>query len=79
MATPYIDRPNVISRYKDKRYARQLLLFGKDCDVDATSRSNGRTMFDGDMLIQGDLLVSHLRASPYTFRAHPRTIVADST
>lgn len=58
MKLPYIDRPNVISRYRDKRYARQLMLFGKDCDVDATSRSNGRYMHDGDMLLQGDLLVS---------------------
>jgi hypothetical protein len=57
MKTPYIDRPNVISRYKDKRYARQFMLFGKDCDVDAASRSNGRFMYDGDMLLQGDLLV----------------------
>lgn len=57
MKTPYIDRTNVISRYKDKKHARQLLLFGKDCDVDAASRSNGRYMYDGDMLIQGDLLV----------------------
>lgn len=59
MKTPYVDRPNVISRYKDKRYARQLMLFGKDCDVDAASRSNGRYMYDGDMLLQGDLLVGH--------------------
>lgn len=64
MATPYIDRANVISRYKDKKYARQLMLFGKDCDVDAASRSNGRYMFDGDLLIQGDLIVSPTRHSP---------------
>jgi actin-related protein 5 len=58
MSDPYVDRPNVISRYKEKKFGRQYMLFGKDCDVDAASRSSGRTMFDGDLLIQGDLLVS---------------------
>jgi actin-related protein 5 len=58
MSTPYVDRPNVIARYKEKKFGRQYMLFGKDADVDAMSRSSGRTMFDGDLLIQGDLLVS---------------------
>lgn len=63
MAEPYVDRPNVIARYKEKKFGRQYMLFGKDCDVDAASRSSGRTMFDGDLLIQGDLLVSGAETS----------------
>lgn len=58
MSEPYVDRPNVIARYKEKKFGRQYMLFGKDGDVDAMSRSSQRTMYDGDLLIQGDLLVS---------------------
>jgi len=58
MSDPYVDRPNVIARYKEKKFGRQYMLFGKDGDVDAMSRSSQRTMYDGDLLIQGDLLVS---------------------
>lgn len=57
MAEPYIDRTNIISRYKERKHGRNIMLFGKDCDADANSRSNARMMFDGDLLIQGDLLV----------------------
>jgi len=34
------------------------MLFGKDTEADANARANVRQMFDGDMLIHGDLLVS---------------------
>jgi hypothetical protein len=58
MAEPYIDRTNVVARYKERKFGRNTLLFGRDCEADANSRSNMRQMFDGDMLIQSDLLVS---------------------
>jgi actin-related protein 5 len=58
MPEPYIDRPNVISRYKERKLGRTNLLFGRDCEADANSRSNARTMFDGDLLVHGELLVS---------------------
>ena len=58
MSTPYIDRLNTISRYKERKLGRNLLLFGRDVEVDANSRSNARQMFDGDLLVQPDLLVS---------------------
>ncbi|WOO86060.1 Actin-like protein arp5 [Vanrija pseudolonga] len=64
MDTPYIDRPNIVSRYRDRKLLRNTLLFGNDVEVDANSRSNGRCMFDGDMLIHGDLMESAL---DYTF------------
>jgi actin-related protein 5 len=57
MSDPYIDRPNMVSRYKEKKFGRQYMLFGKDGDVDAMSRSSQRAMFDGDLLIQADILV----------------------
>ena len=58
MSTPYIDRPNIVSRYKERKQNRNVLLFGNDTDADASSRANVRGMFDGDLLIHGDILVS---------------------
>lgn len=58
MDSPYIDRPNIVSRYRERKLGRNTLLFGNDVEVDANSRSQSRTMFDGDMLIHGDLMVS---------------------
>jgi len=58
MSDPYIDRPNMVSRYKEKKFGRQYMLFGKDGDVDAMSRSSQKAMFEGDLLIQADILVS---------------------
>lgn len=57
-STPYIDRINMVSRYKERKFGKNVLLFGGDTDADANSRSNARSMFDGDLLIQGDMLVS---------------------
>jgi len=57
MSDPYIDRPNMVSRYKEKKFGRQYMLFGKDGDVDAMSRSSQKAMFEGDLLIQADILV----------------------
>ncbi|WVR03473.1 hypothetical protein IAU60_000464 [Kwoniella sp. DSM 27419] len=64
MSTPYIDRPNLIARYKDRKQAKNILLFGRDTEVDANSRSNARQMFDGDLLIHADMLECAL---DYTF------------
>lgn len=57
MSTPYIDNPNVIARYRERKVGKNMLLFGNYVDADANSRSNTRNMFDGDLLIHGDLLV----------------------
>lgn len=57
MSTPYIDSPNVIARYRERKIGKNMLLFGNYVDADANSRSNTRNMFDGDLLIHGDLLV----------------------
>ena len=58
MSTPYVDSPNVIARYRERKIGKNMLLFGNYVDADANSRSNTRNMFDGDLLIHGDLLVS---------------------
>ncbi|WVN87297.1 uncharacterized protein L203_102475 [Cryptococcus depauperatus CBS 7841] len=53
---PHIDRLNVVSRYKERKFGKGVLLFGSDVEADANSRANARSMYDGDLLIQGDLL-----------------------
>lgn len=58
MAEPWIDRANMIARYRDKKYGRQVLLFGKDVETDSGAKGNIRQMFDGDLLVQQDILVS---------------------
>ena len=37
------------------------MLFGRDTEADANSRASARSMFDGDLLIHGDLLVCQPR------------------
>ncbi|KAK8845440.1 hypothetical protein IAR55_006153 [Kwoniella newhampshirensis] len=63
-ASPYIDRTNLIARYKDRKHGNNVLVFGQDVEADSNSRSNARTMFDGDLLTQADLLECAL---DYTF------------
>ena len=57
MSEPYIDRPNSIARYKDKKSGRQVMLMGNDVEADSASKTNIRQMFDGDLLVHQDLLV----------------------
>lgn len=71
MDTPYIDRPNVVAKYKERKHQRNVLLFGRDVEADANSRSSGRSMFDGEMLVHGDVLVSRqYRACEVMGQAH---------
>lgn len=74
MKTPYIDRTNIISKYKERRQGRNVLLFGRDTEADAHSRAQIRTMYDGDLLVQGDVLVSYIPARSGTSvgQAHER-------
>lgn len=41
------------------------MLFGRDTEADANSRGNTRSMFDGDLLVHGDILVGYTPRSPY--------------
>jgi actin-related protein 5 len=64
MAEPYIDRLNVVARFRERKQGRNILLFGRDTDADANARSNARSPFDGDLLIHGDVMV---RSDPGPF------------
>ncbi|ODN97180.1 hypothetical protein I350_08160 [Cryptococcus amylolentus CBS 6273] len=61
---PYIDTLNQVSKYKDRKSGQNVLLFGSDAEADASSRSNTRSMYDGDILTQPDVLEGAL---DYTF------------
>lgn len=78
MSTPYIDSPNVIARYRERKLGKNMLLFGNYVDADANSRSNTRNMFDGDLLIHGDLLVSPIFKEPADDGRNARSITRSS-
>jgi actin-related protein 5 len=59
-ADPYIDKANMVARYKERKVGKNIMLFGRDVEADSNSRSSIRSMFDGDMLIHGEILVCHL-------------------
>ncbi|TYJ51768.1 hypothetical protein B9479_007640 [Cryptococcus floricola] len=61
---PYIDTLNQVSKYKDRKSGQNVLLFGSDAEADASSRSNTRSMYDGDIFTQPDVLEGAL---DYTF------------
>ena len=63
MSEPYIDKTNIISRYKERKQGKNVLLFGRDTEIDANARTNAKQMFDGDLLIHGDILVGLVSTS----------------
>jgi actin-related protein 5 len=71
MSTPYIDRTNIVARYKERKIGKNILLFGRDVEADANSRSNTRLMYDGDMLIHQDMLVRRWTQTPPPLALHP--------
>lgn len=64
MPTPFIDRTNIVAKYKERKINKNILLFGRDVEADSNSRSNTRLMFDGDLLVHQDLLVCFSPHSP---------------
>jgi hypothetical protein len=47
----------MMARYKERKVGKNIMLFGKDVEADSNSRSSIRSMFDGDMMIHGEILV----------------------
>lgn len=56
-AAPRLLSSQQMSKYKDRKGTRSVLLYGEDADADATSRSHMRTLFEGDLLNNFDLMV----------------------
>lgn len=55
-ATPYV-APNLISKFRDKRSNRQVLLFGDAVDVDTQARASAKSPWEGDFLNNFEALV----------------------
>jgi hypothetical protein len=47
----------MVSRYTSRK-STKVLLFGRDCEVEHSSRSNARSPFDGDLPVAFDVMVS---------------------
>ncbi|CDZ96567.1 Actin-related protein-Arp5p [Phaffia rhodozyma] len=62
--TPRIVQDQVVSRYRDRKSGKTVLLYGQDVEVDAASRSGARSVFEGDVLCNFDLMEHVL---DYTF------------
>lgn len=49
-----------IARYRDRKTNRTHLLVGGDTEVDATSRSSAKPVFEGDVVTNFEWMVSRL-------------------
>ncbi|EJD55697.1 actin-like ATPase domain-containing protein [Auricularia subglabra TFB-10046 SS5] len=56
---PFV-QPNIVSRYKDRRMTGTVLLYGEAVDIEATTRTQSRTPWEGDLLLNFDALESAL-------------------
>lgn len=57
--------PNIVSKYKERRAGKQLLLFGDAIDTEGGARSQAKTPWEGDVLLNFDALVSCLNGVAY--------------
>lgn len=55
--TPQV-APNIVSKYKERKAGKQLLLFGDAVDAESGARSQAKTPWEGDVLLNFDALVS---------------------
>lgn len=57
--------PNIISKYKDRKTNKPLVLFGDAIDTEPGARNQAKTPWEGDILLNFDALVSAWSASPW--------------
>ncbi|KZW02366.1 actin-like ATPase domain-containing protein [Exidia glandulosa HHB12029] len=55
-----VSQQNIVSRYKDRRLPGTVLLFGDAVDIEATTRTQSRTPWEGDLLLNFDAMESAL-------------------
>jgi actin-related protein 5 len=49
---------NIISKYKERKSNKALVVFGEAVDLDSTAKAQAKTAWEGDILINFDALVS---------------------
>ena len=65
---------NVVAKFKERKQNKPLLLFGDAVDVESGARTQARTPWEGDVLLNFDALVSGESMLSCTRRAlHSRT------
>lgn len=57
--TPF-SGPNIVSRFKDRRSNRPVLIFGEGVEFDSGARAQARTPWEGDVLLNFDALENAL-------------------
>ncbi|KAI9436991.1 chromatin remodeling complex subunit [Lactarius indigo] len=55
LTTPQV-APNIVSKYKERKAGKQLLLFGDAVDAESGARSQAKTPWEGDVLLNFDAL-----------------------
>jgi hypothetical protein len=61
-STPFCGS-NVVAKYKERKFNRQVLLFGDAVEVESTAKAQAKSPWEGDVLLNFDALVS-----PYSVR-----------
>ena len=57
---------NVVARFRDRKQNKPLLLYGDAVDIESGARTQAKTPWEGDVLLNFDALVStHLRQSTF--------------
>ena len=51
-------QPNIVSKYKERRTNKPLLLFGDGVEAEGGAKSQAKTPWEGDVLLNFDALVS---------------------
>ena len=51
-------QPNAVAKYKERKTNKPLLLFGDGIDTESGARSQAKTPWEGDVLLNFDALVS---------------------
>jgi len=52
--------PNVIAKYKERKFNQSLLLFGDAIDAESGAKSQAKTPWEGDVLLNFDAMVGFL-------------------
>jgi hypothetical protein len=51
-------RDQLVSKYKDRKLNKTVLLYGREAEMDAAARGHAKQIWDGDVLTGADYLVS---------------------
>ena len=69
--------PNIISKYKDRKTNKPLILFGDAVDTEPGARNQAKTPWEGDILLNFDALVSAWSTLP-SRENHPLTVTQEN-